>query len=701
MIDNQPQSPLLPSEMQLKDIINFLPDATFVIDGQKRVVVWNHAMEELTGVPSAQILGKADHEYSLPFYGCRRPILIDLVTSDDTLIRQQYPDFSRSRDSIIAEAYVHALPKGGAYLWAVAKPLYDADGRMIGAIESLRDITERKQAEQTIRSQKKELETVNTELAGAIQKLQKANVEYKEANERLRESEEKFATAFRLSPVVVTLSTVAEGRYVEVSDSFYAVSGYTREEVIGRTSFDLNLWMNPEDRNRVLAKLKQDGRVLNEEILFRDKGGNSHAIYFSAEFLTIRNTPYLLTLNVDITERKHSQEMIQKQKEEKDKLEKQLHQAQKMESIGRLAGGIAHDFNNLLTAIMGNTHLVMMNSEADGLVRQKLGVVMKAAESAAGLTKQLLAFSRRQVIEPRSMDLNFIVKQMSKMLGTLIGEDVRLKTVLSSTGKIKADPGQIEQILINLAVNARDAMPDGGKLILETADVILDEYYCKRHPHAQPGSYVSLAVSDTGTGMTEEVKKNLFEPFFTTKPKGKGTGLGLATVYGAVKQNNGCIEVYSVLDKGTSFKIYFPQAASAEQAQKEKAMEVVPQGNETILFVEDDALVRDFALSALERLGYHVLSADSGEEALAVAAAHPGPIDLLLTDVILAGINGKVLAEKLTQSRPGTKVLFTSGYTGNVIAHHGVLDEGIQFIEKPYSIHALSRKIREVIQKPE
>ncbi len=875
MMNERPSKSHLPSGLQLQDIINFLPDATFVIDRQRRVIVWNHAMEELTGISSDEILGRGDYEYALPFYKCRRPLLIDLVGESDETIRRHYPDFSRSRDSIIAEAYVHVMGEGGAYLWAIAKPLYDSEHNIIGAIESLRDITDRKQADETIRLQKQEMEVINQELAAAIQKLRVANAEYREtnerleaaqrdyiaANERLRDSEEKFATVFRLSPVVLALSTVAEGLYVEVSDFFYTVSGYTREEVIGRTSFDLNLWVNPEDRSRVLTKLTQDGRVINEEILFRDKWGEIHTMYFSAEFITIHNEAYLLSLNVDITDRKQAQEMIRQQKEaleegnrqlnstiqqleeanfqltvaqqelvsaneklryseekfskafhlgpiintlstvsdgsyvevsdyflamtgytreevigktsfelniwarpedrtdvvrtltetgvvrdreisfrsrdgnvhdmlfsaeiitidkiphivsvaidvserkraeeEKDKLEKQLHQAQKMESIGRLAGGIAHDFNNMLTAIMGNTHMLMMNMEAGSSQHAKLGVVMKAAESAAGLTKQLLAFSRRQIIEPRVIHLNLIVKQMANMLDTMIGEDVQLKTVLhAATGKIKADPGQIEQIIINLAVNARDAMPDGGKLILETAEVFLDEYYCRNHPYIRPGDYILLAISDTGTGMTEELKKNLFEPFFTTKPKGKGTGLGLATVYGAVKQNNGCIEVYSVPNKGTSFKIYFPAAGKeGTVSTAERQMEELQKGRETILLVEDDALVRDFALDALNDLGYHVLQANSGEDAMSVSAAYKGHIDLLLTDVILTGINGRVLADNLKESRPATKVLFTSGYTGNLITHHGVLEVGIDFIEKPYSIYSLSRKIRTVLEK--
>lgn len=386
--------------------------------------------------------------------------------------------------------------------------------------------------------------------------------------------------------------------------------------------------------------------------------------------------------------------------EEKSRLEAQLMQAQRMESIGRLAGGIAHDFNNLLTAILGNTTLVMQKLPPEEREHERLAVVMKAAQSAAELTRQLLAFSRKQIIEPRLLDPAAEIGKMRGLLARLIGEDVEL-VINAEPGRavIKADPGQLEQILFNLIVNARDAMPDGGRLSLDVSGSVLDENYAATHPYCVPGEHVMISVSDTGQGMSPEVQQHLFEPFFTTKPKGKGTGLGLATVYGAVKQNGGAIEVYSEVGLGTTFKIYFPRlkSESPETAQPAGG-DHIPRGSETILLVEDSPLVLSFAHELLDRLGYHVVAARNGEEALAIAG-DCGRIDLLLTDVIMPGMNGRMLADRLSRSCPGLRVLYASGYTSNVIVHHGVLEEGINFINKPYSEQALARKIREVLGK--
>jgi two-component system cell cycle sensor histidine kinase/response regulator CckA len=372
-----------------------------------------------------------------------------------------------------------------------------------------------------------------------------------------------------------------------------------------------------------------------------------------------------------------------------------------MESIGRLAGGVAHDFNNLLTAIIGNTQLIMMEIDPKSPHYSRLDMVLQAAESATLLTRQLLAFSRKQVIEPKVIDLNEQIEHMHNMLVRLIGEDIELlKIPKARLARIKADPGQIEQIIVNLVVNGRDAMPNGGMLTIETIEAALDEEYCKTHAYARPGEYVMLAVTDTGEGMSEEVKRHLFEPFFTTKPRGKGTGLGLATVYGAVKQNKGTIEAYSEPGRGTTFKIYFPKVrGEAIQIDKEEESQTLLKGSETILLVEDDPRVIEFSLGILEELGYRVLRASTAEVALTVAQNYQGPIHLLMTDVILPGMNGRALADELKRLRPDTRVLFASGYSENIIAHHGVLEEGIHFIGKPFTAFALSKKIREVLDK--
>jgi PAS domain S-box-containing protein len=405
---------------------------------------------------------------------------------------------------------------------------------------------------------------------------------------------------------------------------------------------------------------------------------------------------HLFGTTEDITERKAAEA-------ERAQLEAQLRQAQKMEAIGTLAGGVAHDFNNVLTAIMGGIDLALLTLPDDSRGRVPLKDAYKASRRAAELTRQLLTFSRRQIIEPQLVQLSSLVENMRSMLARLIGEDVELCTFLShDPGLVKVDPTQMEQVLVNLAVNSRHAMPSGGKLTIETARVLLDEDYCETHGETKPGDYVMLAVSDTGTGMTPEVRRQVFEPFFTTKPRDQGTGLGLAMVYGAVKQNGGAIEVYSEVGQGTCFKLYLPCVAgtATEARAVVAANEPLPRGTETILFVEDDEAVRNFASKALEQLGYSVFTESNAAAGIHTAEHCGRPIDLLLTDVVLPDMNGRMLAERLRQTHADIRVLYTSGYTQNVIVHHGVLDEGIQFLGKPYSTRSLARRVREVLDGP-
>jgi CheY-like chemotaxis protein len=370
-----------------------------------------------------------------------------------------------------------------------------------------------------------------------------------------------------------------------------------------------------------------------------------------------------------------------------------------MEAIGRLAGGIAHDFNNLLTAINGYSDLLLSDLAPDDPKRRDLEHIKEAGSRAASLTSQLLAFSRKQILQPRILDLNDAITEASKILRRLIGEDIDLIAVTKpGLGLIKADPGQIQQILMNLAVNARDAMPHGGKLTIETANVDLDEHYVHLHPIVPPGRYVMLAVSDTGIGMDDKTKAHLFEPFFTTKELGKGTGLGLSTIYGIVKQSNGFIWVYSEPGRGATFKVYLPreegESGAFEQHEKE---ELGLQGVETILVVEDDTSVRSLVIRALCKRGYTVLEASTGKEALRTAQEFEGKIHLLLTDVVMPEMSGKALAAQIETARPGIKVLFVSGYTNNAIVHHGVLDSNVAFLQKPFTTDVLARKVREVI----
>jgi two-component system cell cycle sensor histidine kinase/response regulator CckA len=387
--------------------------------------------------------------------------------------------------------------------------------------------------------------------------------------------------------------------------------------------------------------------------------------------------------------------------EERARLHEQLQQAMKMEAVGRLAGGVAHDFNNLLTTIMGNAELARMQRDVPENTAACLGEITKAAESAASLTLQLLAFSRRQIIEPRVLNLNDLVARLEKMMARLIGEDVTLRISLApDLGLVRVDPGQFEQVIVNLAVNARDAMPEGGHLVIETGNVELDDAYCRAHSDVKPGAYVMLSVSDSGHGMSDEVKSHLFEPFFTTKPTGRGTGLGLATIFGTVKQAGGAVEVYSEPGRGTTFKICVPRMTGETRAPTEETADRSPRGTGTILLVEDEKGVREMARTIIERLGYTVLVASGGEEAIREARERGVRIDLLLTDVVMPGLNGRQLADRLALIHPGMKVLYTSGYTEDVAVLHGVMEANLHFIGKPYSMRRLAAKINEVLDPP-
>jgi signal transduction histidine kinase/ActR/RegA family two-component response regulator len=404
-------------------------------------------------------------------------------------------------------------------------------------------------------------------------------------------------------------------------------------------------------------------------------------------------------LKAEIDQRRTAEVALAGSAAEQKSLEEQLRQAQKMEGIGRLAGGIAHDFNNLLTAILGYAELMEEQLPDDEDLRSSLHEIHVAGERAAALTRQLLAFSRRQVLQPRILDLNVVVAEMEKLLRRLIGEDVVLTTRLDPRlASVKADPGQLEQVLMNLAVNARDAMPCGGRLTIETGNAALDAGFAAAHPGARVGAYAVITVADTGTGMSADVLSHVFEPFFTTKEQGKGTGLGLATAYGIVTQSDGFITVESELGRGTTFRIHFPRVTGKASLSSSGARRTVsPRGAETILLVEDEPGVRRLSRTILESLGYHVLEAASGEKALEVARAHVGEIHLVATDVIMPGMSGRVLWDRLRPLRPHTRVLFVSGYTDDAIAPHGVLEAATAFLQKPFTPHGLAEKVRQVL----
>ncbi len=480
----------------------------------------------------------------------------------------------------------------------------------------------------------------------------------------------------------------------ECNDAMAQMYGYaSAQELSGTRLGDLLARSDPNNVEMLRAFLRSGYRLADVESHERDRDGQPKV--FLNNLVGIVEDGLLKRAwgtQRDITDLK--------------RLEDQLRQAQKMEAVGRLAGGVAHDFNNLLTAILGSVELLLRELEPASPLRQDAAEIKKAGERAAALTRQLLAYSRRQVLNPEVLDLNRVVADMDRMLQRLIGEDVDLLTrPAPDLDAVRADRGQIEQVLVNLVLNARDAMPQGGKLTIETANVELDPGYVETHEGARAGAYALLAVSDTGSGMDAETTAHLFEPFFTTKEVGKGTGLGLATVYGIVKQSEGYITAYSEPGHGTTFKIYLPRAAAPGAASPTPPAPPAPQGkatargSETILVVEDEEAVRSLSRRALEASGYTVLAAADGPDAVRLLERYRGPIHLVLTDVIMPGMNGRELAQRLVQRRPGLRVLYMSGYPGDAIVHRGALEPGTAFLQKPFMPEDLARKVREVLDQ--
>ena len=521
------------SEKRLFEIIDFLPDATFAVGRDKRIITWNRALEEMTGARSEEMIDKGDFEYAVPFYGKRRPILIDLAFETNSEIEAKYNYIKREGDCLTAEVTLQLLGKT-RIIWGKVARLYDSHGDVAGAIETLRDITEQKKIE-----------------------------------------------------------------------------------------------------------------------------------------------------------------------EEQIKLREQLFQSQKMETVGLLAGGIAHDFNNMLTPIIGYTEMMLLDMPEEDPNHRRAEQIYRAAELVKHLTGRLLAFSRKQVLDLKVLNIGNIIKGFEQMVHRTIRENIEITLNIDpSVGNINADRGQIEQVLLNLAVNSQDAMPEGGILNIEAANMELDESYTVSHPEVMPGMYVMISVSDTGTGMDEETMEHIFEPFFTTKDREKGTGLGLATVYGIVKQHGGSLSVYSEKGKGSTFRVFLPMVSKEgiETEKKGVAKENIEKGSETILIVEDNETVRMFALNMLQELGYNVIIASSADMAIKISRDSEKKIDLLLTDVIMPKMNGRELYDILKKERSGLKVLFISGYAGSIIGHHGILDRDVNFLQKPFTIYSLSKKVRSVLE---
>jgi PAS domain S-box-containing protein len=475
-------------------------------------------------------------------------------------------------------------------------------------------------------------------------------------------------------------------RIAECNDAMARMYGYTEaRELMGTRLADLHNVTDPTNREQIRAFIRAGYRVSDSETREHDREGRPRVFLNNVVgFVEHGHLVRVWGTQRDVTEQRH--------------LEEQFRQSQKMEAVGQLAGGIAHDFNNLLTAILGNTQLLLRDLPPGDAKRGDVEEIRKASERAASLTRQLLAYSRRQMLQPKVLDLNVVVAEMDKMLRRLIGEHIALVAALQSDlGHVRADPNQIEQVIVNLAVNARDAMPDGGKLTIETANVDLDETFAQAHLGSVPGAYAMLAVTDTGHGMDVNVRAHLFEPFFTTKEVGKGTGLGLATVYGIVKQSGGYISVYSERGRGSTFKIYLPRIATPSATPAAPPRVGAARGSETVLVVEDELAVLTLSRRALEAQGYVVLAASDAAAALRVVERHGGTIHLLLTDVVMPGMSGRDLADRLTAQRPGIRVLYMSGYPGDAVVQHGTLPSGSAFLQKPFSPDGLARKVRDVL----
>ena len=512
--------------------------------------------------------------------------------------------------------------------------------------------------------------------------------ERKRAEKALRHSEEKFRRAFRASPDWIVIDTLSDGRYIEVNENFLRMTGYRREEVVGRTSIELGIWVDPEDQARVLRTVQEEGSLRDLEVRHRMKSGEIRTFLMSSERIDLEGETCLISVCRDITDYKS--------------LQNQLMESQKMEAIGRLAGGLAHDLNNVLTVIISCSSFLLMDIGQDDPLRQDAKEIKKAAKRAANIIEQLLVIGRRRVVEPRQMSLNACVADMEEMLKRLIGEDIHLVTMLDpGIGLLKADTGQVEQVIMNLVINARDAMPQGGKLTIETKNVRIDESYAGKQELMPPGHYVMLSVSDTGKGMDAETQCRIFEPFFSTKASGKGTGLGLSTAYAIIKQNGGHISVDSEPGQGTTFKFHLPRIDGVAEPDNLPELQIEPlEGSETILLVEDDDMVRNSAPRILRRYGYRVLTARGGEEALGVCEQHKGPIHLMVTDVVMPSMNGNELSVRLEPLRPNTRVLYISGYSDDCIAERGMPEPQENFLRKPFSAELLARRVRNLLDAP-
>jgi len=788
------QEALRESKQQMADIINFLPDATLVINKEGMVIAWNKAIEKMTGFSADEMIGKKNYEYAIPFYGERRPTLIDLVLMPKEEVEKKYCHIKRKGSLLIGDTDAPVVRGQKSFLSGWAQPIYDSSGEIVGAIECIRDITDKQRAEEALQESESRYRLLAenasdiiftmdkdlqfTYISPSIERvrgftveeamsqtpaealtpaslevgmnvfLEELEIEAREtkdlrrtrtveleetckdgstiwtestfsplrdneerftgflgitrditgrklAEKSLQESEERYRTIFENATEGI-FQTKHEGWFLSVNPALARMFGFSSPREMIDTVKNLNqeLYVNPNDREHMLEILLQNHQIEGYEVEFYRKDRSK--IWISLNIHVVRdakgNPLYFEGTNVEITQRKQAEE-------ERRKLEEQLMQAQKMESVGRLAGGVAHDFNNMLTPIMGYAEMLLDDLAPDDPHRNNVAQISHSAERSKGLVMQLLAFARRQTLEMKPVNLNRVITGVKNMIQRTLQENVKIEIRQAPVlGVIQADTGQVEQIILNLSVNAQDAMPDGGAIFIETSEVVLDDTYARTHEGITPGHYIMMSFIDTGTGMDKETLEHIFEPFYTTKGAGKGTGLGLATVYGIVKQHGGHISVYSEIGKGTIFRIYFPNYEGVDAPASAIRMKEKPlHGTETVLVVEDENQVRDITVNALRHYGYTVLEAQDGRTAQEAFNSYQGDIHMLLTDVILPDMNGRMVYTQLSSLRNELKVLYMSGYTSDVISHHGVLEPGVHFIQKPFNLQDLAYKVRDVL----
>jgi PAS domain S-box-containing protein len=642
------QEELRKSQEQYKLINDASIDFIYSYDQQGRFTHANKSLCAALGITEGQFIGKTHADLGFPKEQC---------DEWDRLQRQVY-----ETDSTVVAETSTPMPDGMVRYYEVnLNPLHDREGTIIGIAGVTRDITERKQAEARFRSEKAFTDSA---------------------------LDAQLDTFFLFEP--------ATGKAMRWNKAFRDISGYSDEEIAALPA--PVSYYSPEDVKRAgafIEKVMAEGTGIVELELIC-KGGRTVPTEYRVSVVNddSREPRFLISIGRDISERRRAEA-------DKTRLEARLHQSQKMEAIGRLAGGVAHDFNNILTGITGYSEMMMSSIEGDDPLYADMDEVRKAAERAAGLTAQLLAFSRKQIIDPKVIQPNEVLQASQRMLRRIIGEDIDfIFSPAEDLWPIKVDPVQIDQIFVNLAVNARDAMQAGGKLTIETRNARRVEDDCSTFVGIKPGDYTLISVTDSGHGMDADTLAHIFEPFFSTKELGQGTGLGLSTVYGIVKQNGGFIHARSEVGIGTTFEIHFPAVMEAAEKLTRKQVPRYPVGTETVLLVEDDSMVRRLAKKILERHGYKVIDQDSGGRALVYVEKGEDAIDLLLTDVVMPGMSGKELHERLKEKQPDLKALFMSGYTEDIIAHHGVLEKGTELLDKPFNIESLTRKVREVLNKP-